>query len=277
MKAILAGTLFSFSRDPVAGLPAIRSRLKTMKALPGGCRVYSAADGQASTAGTWTARLIISRQTGAKQITQAVNEYAPGLSPVVVNPNAEEVLYVAAGEGICRCGAAAQELRSGTAVYIPPGAAYSIENTGLETLRVVSACCPEDPDRHVTAELGEAKECRAVHEDDREVIRAGADREFRYLAHTDLGCRQVTQFVGWIPSSKAPLHLHPYEEAIYILDGHGILHLEGNMSASEFGPGDSIYLRDGVLHCLENPGPAPIRLLGVFHPSGSPGVAYEDD
>lgn len=36
-------------------------------------------------------------------------------------------------------------------------------------------------------------------------------------------------------------------------------------------------LEGGVLHCLENPGPSPIRLLGVFYPSGSPGAAYEDD
>ena len=39
-------------------------------------------------------------------------------------------------------------------------------------------------------------------------IPAGADRHFRYLVHTDLGCRQITQFVGWIPTSKAIPHTH---------------------------------------------------------------------
>jgi mannose-6-phosphate isomerase-like protein (cupin superfamily) len=116
-----------------------------------------------------------------------------------------------------------------------------------------------------------------VHEDDRDEIRAGQDRVFRYLVYTDLGCQQVTQFVGWIPTSKAPFHLHTYEEGIFILEGNGILHLHGQMNASEFGPGASIYLPDGVVHCLENPGTTPIRVLGVFHPSGSPGAAYEDD
>lgn len=95
--------------------------------------------------------------------------------------------------------------------------------------------------------------------------------------HTDVGCQTVTQFVGWIPRSRAPFHRHTYEEAIYILEGRGILHLRGQSAAAEFGPGTSIYLPVGVVHCLENPGPAAIRVLGVFHPSGSPGVAYEDD
>ncbi len=229
-----------------------------------------------STAGNWTARVVISKQTGAKQITQGVNEYGAGLSPFVVNPNAEEVLYVASGGGLCRSGGDTQELRPGTAVYVPPATAYGIENTSGETLRIISSCCPEDAGRHFTSASDRSRACRTVNEGDREVIRAGGDREFRYLVHTDVGCKQVTQFAGWIPPSKAPFHLHTYEEVIYILDGHGILHLEGHMSASEFGPGDSIYLPDGLLHCLENPGPAPIRLLGVFHPSGSPGAAYED-
>ena len=116
-----------------------------------------------------------------------------------------------------------------------------------------------------------------IHPEEREAIRAGQDRMFRYLVHTDLGCREVTQFVGWIPPSRAPFHFHTYEECIFILDGHGVLHLECHASASEFGPGASIYLPEGVVHCLENPGPAPVRLLGVFYPSGSPSAAYEDD
>jgi hypothetical protein len=67
-----------------------------MKILTGGCRVYSAEDGQVSTLGNWTARTVISQNSGAQRITQTVSDYAPGLSPAVVNPRAEEVLYVAA-------------------------------------------------------------------------------------------------------------------------------------------------------------------------------------
>lgn len=252
-----------------------------MKLLVGGCRVYAPEDGQVVARGNWTARTIICQESGAKRITQAINDYGPGSSPAVVNPHAEEVLYVSEGEGECRVNGFVYPLRPGCAVFIPPEAVYNVENAGPRNLRIISSCCPEDPrrqvlDRPLPAAPGEARRLM-VHEDDRETIRAGQDREFRYLVYTDLGCQQVTQFAGRIPTSKAPFHLHTYEEGIYILEGHGILHLQGHMSASEFGPGDSIYLPDGVVHCLENPGESPIRLLGVFHPSGSPGAAYEDD
>ena len=141
--------------------------------------------------------------------------------------------------------------------FIPPGASYQFE--AVIPLRVIGACCPEDPQRkifHHAVESGTGEPPRrTVHEDDRKQIRAGEDRIFRYLVHTDLGCKQVTQFVGLIPRSKAPFHLHTYEKGIFILAGRGILHLEGQMAASEFGPGMSIYLPGGVVHCLENPGP----------------------
>jgi len=252
-----------------------------MRILKDGCRLYGPEDGKVSAAGNWTGRMVICRDSGAKRITQSVNDYTHGSSRAVVNPNAEEVLYVANGEGACRINGFDYRLRSGTGVFIPPGAVYSIENSGPGTLRIIGACCPEDLQRRFIdppLETASSEPPRlTVHENEREQIRAGADRVFRFLVHTDLGCRQVTQFVGWIPPGKAPFHFHTYEESIFILEGRGILHLEGQMSASEFDPDSSIYLPNGVLHCLENPGPSPIRLLGVFHPSGSPGAAYEDD
>jgi mannose-6-phosphate isomerase-like protein (cupin superfamily) len=252
-----------------------------MKILAGGCRVYAPEDGQVSKNGNWTSRAVICRATGAKQVTQSVNDYQEGRSPAVVNPTAEEVLYVASGVGVCWIDGSAYDLRAGVAVYVPPGSVCSVKNARAEALRIVSACCPEDLERRVgtgadTAGTS-ARATLAIHEDEREQIQAGQDRVFRYLVHTDLGCKQVTQFVGWIPTSKAPFHLHTYEEAIYILEGQGILHLKGHLNASEFGPGSSIYLPDGVVHCLENPGPAPVRVLGIFHPSGSPGAAYETE
>ena len=42
------------------------------------------------------------------------------------------------------------------------------------------------------------------------------------------------------------------------------------------GPGSCIHLPPLQEHCLENTGPTPMRILGVFHPSGSPASkAYE--
>jgi mannose-6-phosphate isomerase-like protein (cupin superfamily) len=249
-----------------------------MKILTGGCRVFSAEDGLLSTHGNWTARSVISQSSGAQRITQTVSDYGPGLSPAVVNPGAEEVLYVAGGEGKCRVDGFAYAICPGAAIFVPPGAVYNIENTGAETMRVVSSCCPEDPRRHIVdgppARSGEPPRL-LVHEDLREDIRAGQDRLFRYLVYTDLGCKQITQFAGWIPPSKAPVHYHEYEEGIFILEGHGTVHTDDE--SCEFGPGSSIYFPIGVRHCVENPGSGTIKLLGAFYPSGSPGEAYEPD
>jgi len=248
-----------------------------MKIITGGCRVYSAGDGQVSTHGNWTARTVISRTNGAQRITQTVSGYAPGLSPAMVNPGAEEVLYVAGGEGKCRIGGFEYAITPGTAIFVPPGAVYNIENTGAETLLLIGSCCPEDPRRHIVdgplpAASGEPPRL-LVHEDLREDVHAGQDRLFRYLVYTDLGCQQITQFAGWIPPGKAPVHYHTYEEGIFILEGHGIVHTDHE--SCEFGPGSSIYFPIGVCHCVENPGTSTIKLLGAFYPSGSPGEAYE--
>jgi len=40
--------------------------------------------------------------------------------------------------------------------------------------------------------------------------------------------------------------------------------------------GSYLYLPRGVSHSLENTGDEDIRLLGAFHPSGSPAVRYDD-
>jgi len=248
-----------------------------MKILTGGCRVYSAEDGRLSTLGNWTARTVISQDSGAQRITLTVSDYAPGLSPAVVNPGSEEVLYVASGEGKCCINGFEYTLSSGAAIFVPPRAVYNIENTGVETLRLVCSCCPEDRQRHIVDAPPRAAPGQppllVVHEDFREEIRATQDRVFRYLVHTDLGCKQITQFAGWIKPSKAPVHYHAYEEGIFILEGCGVVHT-GDGSC-EFEPGYSIYFPMGVRHCVENPGTTTIKLLGAFYPSGSPGEAYE--
>ena len=249
-----------------------------MKILAGGCRLYESGEGEISVHGTCTARSIVSRASGAKQITQTISDYAVGLAPAMVNPVAEEALYIVSGEGTCCIGGDLYPVGPGTAVFVPPGDAYNVSAT--TPMRVIGSCCPEDAARHAAEMPVRDAACKArkltVHEQDREQIRAGENRVFRYLVHTDLGCTNLTQFLGWIPQSKAPYHLHEYEEVIYILAGRGILHLGTKYPPEEFGPGWSIYLPDGVPHCLENPHAEPIQLLGAFYPSGSPGAAYED-
>lgn len=248
-----------------------------MKTLPGNCRVFSADDGQRTTEGNCSVRGVVSSAQGARHITQAVLEYALGRSQTLVNPQAECVLYIIEGHGACRIDGGRYAISPGTAVFLPPGSEYSIENIGPGRIVALASCCPEDAARSLVenpkSPSGPAKRL-TVHENERQVLRAGKDREFRYLVQTDLGCRHITQFVGLIPRGKAPFHFHEYEEVIYILQGCGVVHLD--KASCEFEAGCSIYFPKGVRHCVENTTDVPIRLLGVFYPSGSPGAAYED-
>ena len=254
-----------------------------MKVLDGACRVFRPGEGEIYTQGNWTSRTLISRKTGAQHIAQRVNEYSEGRSPAVVNPAAEEVLYVAGGSGVCRVNGLTCALEPRTGIYIPAGTDYEVENRGPQKLVLVGVCCPDDESRRIL-EGREAAAKRAsaagiappelvVREQDRQPMKAGSDRKFWLLVDKDSGCHQITQFVGFIPPSKAPFHYHTYEEAIYILEGAGIVHTEN--SSCEYGPGTCIFLPIGLRHCLENPGPEPVRLLGVFYPSGSPAASYE--
>ena len=234
-------------------------------------------DGEVQIYGPARARTTISARTGSRDIHQTVWEIGSGRSPVVVNPQAEEVLYTASGSGRCQIGGSLHDLAPGTGAFVPPGKPYYLENPNPELLVVIAVCCPQDAGRIIGGPAPPAAaESRplTVCEQEQQPLAAGADREFKYLVDARLGCAGVTQFVGFIPPSKAPFHHHTYEEAIYIVQGEGIVHTESG--SAPYGPGSCIYLPRLVKHCLENPGTTPVRLVGVFHPAGSPAAAYED-
>ena len=121
-----------------------------MKILAGGCRVYSPEDGQLSTLGNWTARTVICRTQRRRADHADGQRLRARLLAGRVNPNAEEVLYVAAGAGVCHVnGFDYSACGPGCAVFVPPGDATTIENTGAETLRSSARVAPRIPQRHI--------------------------------------------------------------------------------------------------------------------------------
>ncbi len=146
------------------------------------------------------------------------------------------------------------ELAAGTAVWLEPGLGYQVGATGdLEVLAIT-----------VRAEDAAGPELHSVKLADCAVERTG-DREFRVLLSAGLS---ITQFNGLIPPGRAPEHQHTYDEVVHVLAGQGVVHL--GAEDTEIGPGTSIYLPPHQPHCLENTGTEPLRVLGVFHPAGSP-------
>jgi mannose-6-phosphate isomerase-like protein (cupin superfamily) len=115
------------------------------------------------------------------------------------------------------------------------------------------------------------------------------DRSFRVLFGPGTGYPAATQFVGEIPPGRAPDHRHAYDEVVLVLAGEGVVHLVADepygevrlalagqeavylgAAACPLRPGSCVHLPPGQRHCLENTGTSTLRVLGVFHPGGSP-------
>ncbi len=104
---------------------------------------------------------------------------------------------------------------------------------------------------------------------------ATSDREFRILLEPESGLSGATQFVGYIPTKRAPEHYHLHDEVIYVLRGEGLLHVGDEHTP--IGSGSCIHLSPELRHCLENTGGGEMRVLGVFRPAGDPSEAYLPD
>ena len=104
---------------------------------------------------------------------------------------------------------------------------------------------------------------------------ATANRQFTLGVTPAVGCRSVTQFIGFVPPGRAPDHFHRYDEVLYVLAGAGVLHIEGE--SAPFRRGTAVHLPARLVHSLENTGEDELQLLGVFRPAGSPAEAYYPD
>ncbi|MFN2590721.1 MAG: cupin domain-containing protein, partial [Actinomycetota bacterium] len=166
------------------------------------------------------------------------------------------------------------ELVAGQAAFIPPTWPCGVTSVRAQAV-VVSVASPppvEGAMYTLPVEIDPPRPAAVVDEDEQPVEPAGDDRQFRVLIDPRHGARHVTQFVGFIHRSRAPFHTHTYEEAIYILEGDGILHVAGDDGFdAPIRPGSSIFLPPGTPHCLENSSDGVLKLLGVFSPPGSPG------
>lgn len=226
---------------------------------------------------------LVDQRLGAIHVMSYRMTIDPGETASHAHDGTEEALYVVEGSGTVAVESTTHAVSPQRAVFIPAGAEHSYENTGATPFVIVGAMAPPIDAatiRSVMPSLDLSASIRSSGIDESHVRPAMMDeqritptlmgeRSFRVLANPEVGCRQMTQFTGVIPTGRAPLHAHPHEEAVYILEGQGRLWLDDE-PAGELRPGSVVFFPIGVRHTLENTGQADMKVLGAFSPAGSP-------
>lgn len=257
--------------------------------LEGGCFVTGLKEGDPESGDGVRIWRHIHRGAGAQSISMRVLEFPPGRSGPLRNARCDEVLYVVGGAGTLILDGHPLEIEPDIGIYVRPGSSFSALNRSADPLTLVSAQCPDPgPISALRGTEGTAtsglRATRATAPDgpdpaanpvvrlrDR-VSETTGDRWYRVLVDKEVGCRESTQFVGSIPPGRAPDHFHHYEEALCILVGTG--RMWSGDTSTPIQAGSCVFLPRGQIHCVENTGSGELRLLGVFHPAGSPAVRY---
>jgi quercetin dioxygenase-like cupin family protein len=207
--------------------------------------------------------------TGFDRLEQALVACAPGTGGRIDAGPEEHTLFCLSGQGTAEVDGAVHALHADVGLTLAPGTHAEIHTDGDEPLRLVSVRVPEP-------EAGDATAPAIVSRlSDQQLESATTDREFRIIADPDSGLASATHFVGYIPTARAPDHFHTYDEVIYVMEGEGAMHA-GEFSSPVF-PGACIQLPARTVHCLENTGESPMRVVAVFRPAGSPAAAFYPD
>jgi quercetin dioxygenase-like cupin family protein len=225
---------------------------------------------------------LVDRDLGAQHVMAYRLTLEPDSALSHLHTGAEEVLYVLEGNGEVRVEGVTHHVAPGQAVFIPEGAEHTYVNPAAARLTLVGAMAPPidlDEIRPAMPRL-DLSGLRSASLDERTVAPRMMDerqvtptlmgeRSFRVLVSPEVGCRQMTQFTGVIPTGRAPLHAHPHEEAVYILEGTGRLWIEDE-PVGDLRAGSVVFFPIGIRHTLENTGREDMKVLGAFSPAGSP-------
>lgn len=207
-------------------------------------------------------RTLVDTVPGGDGLVRARVEMPPGSRVEAAAGPGGELWYVIDGAGLLAYGdGPGTPIRRDTALWLPPGARYRLTAaSGMLTMDSVTLPAATGiPDGTGVPLLARLEDC---------AVEVTGDRKFRVLFGPGNGCAAATQFLGEIPPGRAPLHSHTYDEVVLVLEGEGVLHAEPAEHA--IAAGTCIHLPPGQQHCLENTGQRTLRVLGVFHPGGSP-------
>jgi mannose-6-phosphate isomerase-like protein (cupin superfamily) len=246
--------------------------------LPGGCRVFGLTEGEPETRPGRKVWRHVGRERGAEAVSLSVLQLAPGAAASWTNGDCDDVLFVLAGEGEISLEGTTRPIRPDTGIYVRPGERVSLRSSENQAMTVLDSRCPDPGPESLFDSNGDEPGAgrpaasSIVPFEEQPTERAGDGRWFRVLVDEKVGALEVTQFVGFIPPSRAPEHFHEYEEVACILEGRG--HFWSGEASAPIGPGTCLFLPRRQPHCVENTGESPIRLYGLFYPAGSPAVRY---
>jgi len=243
--------------------------------LAGGCRVWALKEGRPRRLGRLKIWDRAGRRSGAKAISLRVMELEAGLSPGIRTAKADDVLYVLQGQATVYLDGWPHAVAPDTGLYVRPGAYLTIDNPGPGSLILLSSRCPDPGNALAPVAPRTVPAPGALPASPPPLVRVAdrpsettGDRSYRVLVDRSMGCEAVTQFVGTIPPGRSPDHFHHYEEVLCILEGRG--RMWAGRSHAPIGPGSCVFLPRRQVHCVENSGSGPLRLVGVFYPAGSP-------
>lgn len=215
------------------------------------------------------ARPVLTESFGCTYLTETVLSIEPGTTEH--HSGAHEVLlFVLRGRGRLVLDGVAHEFGPQSGIYLAPHETYRLEISEAAEIVLVQVTDPAGEE----VPVGDRRTISLLNA--QEIGHATAGREYRILADPSTGFRSGTHFVGDVPTGEpAPLHYHRYNEVIYVLQGTGVLHIDGEHNPIY--PGACIHLPARTLHQVENTGDVPILEVAVFVPAGSPAAAYLPD
>ena len=257
-------------------IPVVTERDGPRRWLDGGCYVVSPALAQ------WTSRdrlrycYLVTRQLGARFQTQIILEVEGGASPVFSLGGSDVILFVTGGSGRATVSGREFEVKPHDGLYVCPGEALQLYPAGEEALTVFALASPQSALEWPASmphnfDAGFAQRVGSVDVRQRTLM---GPRYFQILIDKRIGSREITQFIGHIPRSKAAPHRHLYEESLIVLSGEGCIWTEGRKAPVR--AGEAIFLPRKQLHSLEATSADGMFVVGVICPGDNPSIAYYD-
>jgi len=243
--------------------------------LDGQCYVFSPRRATLQTRGTFAYCAAVSPALGALFQSQFYAEARRGASPVIPADGRHTVLFITEGEGEVEISGRRFAVAPRTGVYVCPGESFRIHNDRDTPMKIYISNGPGSEDlafaEQMPRNFDAAHPQRTAGIDPAQRHKMAA-RHFQLLVNREHGSSVVTQFIGNVPQSKAEPHRHLYEEALFFLNGTGMVWTQDRKTP--VGAGDIVFLPSKQIHSVQCTSPDGFDLVGVIYPGDNPSVNY---